>query len=245
MPTILRYGIAVLSVAIAIGLDFFLLRYFEAILTPFLFAVAATVWYAGTGPGVLAIVLSVLSLNYFFLHSFFSSPISYADLVYLTFCTFCALAVGWVSAVRRRTEQELRRPRGARRQNQPHLRTLSARPYLIGGLPWPCIPYHGGGRAKMERCALSNGDWIRAAANAIAFSRTGHAAAAPKHQSRCNVWMGGHGEFKCGATWHVRARPQSSVMRFDNRPADRQPKPQTARFRGVEGLEHALKSRRC
>ena len=40
----------------------------------------------------------------------------------------------------------------------------------------------------MERCALSNGDWIREAANAIAFSRTGHAAAAPKHQSRCNVW---------------------------------------------------------
>jgi len=112
MPTILRYGIAVLSVAIAIGLDFFLLRYFDAILTPFLFAVAATVWYAGTGPGVLAIVLSVLSLNYFFLHSFFSfSPISYADLVYLTFCTFCALAVGWVSAVRRRAEQELRQAR--------------------------------------------------------------------------------------------------------------------------------------
>src|SRR6266446_5927737 len=108
MSTILRYGNAVLSVAIAIGLDFFLLRHFEVRLTPFLFAVAATVWYAGTGPGVLAIVLSVLSLNYFSLHSFFSfNPISY-DLVYLTFCTFCALAVGWVSAVRRRTEQELR-----------------------------------------------------------------------------------------------------------------------------------------
>jgi K+-sensing histidine kinase KdpD len=64
MPTILRYGIAVLSVAIAIGLDFFVLRQFETILTPFLLAVAATVWYAGTGPGGLAIVLSVLSLNY-------------------------------------------------------------------------------------------------------------------------------------------------------------------------------------
>jgi PAS domain S-box-containing protein len=112
MPTILRYGIAVLSVAIAIGLDFFMLRHYEAILTPFLFAVAATVWYAGTGPGVLAIVLSVLSLNYFFLRPFFSfSPISYADLVYLTFCTFCALAVGWVSAVRRRAEQEVRQTR--------------------------------------------------------------------------------------------------------------------------------------
>jgi hypothetical protein len=42
-PTILRYGIAVLSVAIGIGLDFFLLRHFDAKLTPFLFAVAATV----------------------------------------------------------------------------------------------------------------------------------------------------------------------------------------------------------
>jgi PAS domain S-box-containing protein len=112
VPAILRYGIAVLSVAIAIGLDFFLLRQFEAILTPFLFAVAATVWYAGTGPGVLAIVLSVLSLNYFFLRPAFSfSAISYADFVYLTFCIFCALAVGWVSAVRRQAEKELRQAR--------------------------------------------------------------------------------------------------------------------------------------
>ena len=71
MPAILRYGVAVLFVAIGIGLDFFLLRHFEVKLTPFLFAVAATVWYAGTGPGVLAIVLSVLSLNYFFLRPFF------------------------------------------------------------------------------------------------------------------------------------------------------------------------------
>src|SRR5216684_6700187 len=56
--------------------------------------------------------------------------------------------------------------------------------------------------------------------------------------------MSRRNETKDSATWHVRARPQSSVMRFDNRPADRQPKPQTARFRGVESLEHALKSRR-
>src|SRR6478736_6659075 len=89
MPTILRYGIAVLSVAIAIGLDFFLLRHFEAILTPFLFAVAATVWCAGTGPGVLAIVLSVLSLNYFFLRRFSLRAIGYGDLVYLTFWILC------------------------------------------------------------------------------------------------------------------------------------------------------------
>jgi hypothetical protein len=33
-------------------------------------------------------------------------------------------------------------------------------------------------------------------------------------------------------------------MGFDNRPADRQPKPQTARFRGVESLEDTVKRRR-
>src|ERR1700722_16767413 len=61
---------------------------------------------------------------------------------------------------------------------------------------------------------------------------------------RCGGRMGRRNEAKDSATWRVRARPQSSVMRFDNRPADRQSKPQTARFRGVERLEHALKSRR-
>src|SRR6201989_1126463 len=90
ITAILPCGVAVLSVAIGIGLDFFLLQHFDAKLTPFLFAVAVTVWYAGTGPGVLAIVLSVFSLNYFFLQPFFSFIlISYVDLVYLTFCAFC------------------------------------------------------------------------------------------------------------------------------------------------------------
>src|SRR5262245_15678546 len=93
MPTILRYGIPVLSVAISVGLCCFRLQYFDAKLTPYLFAIGATVWYAGTGPGVLAIFLSVFSLNYLFLHG----PISHADLVYLIFCTICALAVGWFS----------------------------------------------------------------------------------------------------------------------------------------------------
>ncbi len=112
MSPILRYGVAVLSVAVAIGVGFFVLRHFEAILTPFLFAVAVTVWYAGTGPGVLAISLSVVSLNYFFLHPGFSfNPVGNADFVYSAFCILCALLVGWVSAVRRRAERDLHHAR--------------------------------------------------------------------------------------------------------------------------------------
>jgi hypothetical protein len=62
--------------------------------------------------------------------------------------------------------------------------------------------------------------------------------------SRRGGRMSRRDEAEDSATWQIGARPQSSVMRFDNRPADRQPKPQTARFRGVERFEDALQTRR-
>jgi len=62
MPAVRRYGIAVLSVAIAIGLGFFLFNIVGPGLgLPFLFAVAATVLYAGTGPGVARMSFPVLA----------------------------------------------------------------------------------------------------------------------------------------------------------------------------------------
>jgi PAS domain S-box-containing protein len=112
IPAILRYTIAVLSVAIATGAALLLTR-FSATLTPFLFAVGATVWYAGVGPGVLAIVLSVLSLDFFFVTPFYSFSFRHADLVYLAICIGFALVVGWVAATRRRVEEELRDARDA------------------------------------------------------------------------------------------------------------------------------------
>jgi PAS domain S-box-containing protein len=110
LPFILRYGIALLSVAIATVVCFQLTR-IGATLTPFLMAVGVTVWYAGVGPGVLAIILSVLGLDYFFVPPFYSFSFRPADLVYLTLCTIFALIVGWIAATRRRIEQELRQAR--------------------------------------------------------------------------------------------------------------------------------------
>jgi PAS domain S-box-containing protein len=75
-------------------------------------AVGVTVWYAGIGPGVLAIVFSVLTLDYLFVPPFYSlSKFNYAGLVYLILCTLFALIVGGVAAARRRAEQELRQAR--------------------------------------------------------------------------------------------------------------------------------------
>ena len=112
IPAILRYSIAVLSVAIATGAAFFL-THFSATLTPFLLAVGATVWYAGVGPGILAVVLSVLSLDFFFVSPSYSFSFRQADLVYLVLCIAVALVVGWVAAARRRAEQEIRQARDA------------------------------------------------------------------------------------------------------------------------------------
>ena len=60
---VLRYGLAVLSVSVALGWSLLLERFhFRNVEVPlFLFAIAITVWYAGIGPAILAVVLSGLA----------------------------------------------------------------------------------------------------------------------------------------------------------------------------------------
>src|SRR4051812_28070567 len=62
--------------------------------------------------------------------------------------------------------------------------------------------------------------------------------------SRRSVCDRRQGELKAGAAWHVRARPQSTAVRFDDRTADRQAYPQTVRLRRVEARENVLESLR-
>ena len=110
---ILRYGFAVVSVAIAIGMALALQHYKfrDAELPILIAAIAFTTWYAGAGPSVLAVLLSSASFDYFFLEPVFSFDISTRDLPY--FCIFLAWAgiVASFSAVRRRTEGNLRQTR--------------------------------------------------------------------------------------------------------------------------------------
>src|SRR5258708_22216940 len=64
----LRYGLALVSVAAAVGLaDAFLHFHLPQPFTAFaLSAIAVTFWYAGTKPGILAALLSLLVRGYFF-----------------------------------------------------------------------------------------------------------------------------------------------------------------------------------
>src|SRR6202790_5264068 len=71
---ILRYGLSVVCVAIALGLALTLQYYqFRDVALPvFSLAVAIATWSAGVGPSVLAILLSTMYFNYFFAEPIYS-----------------------------------------------------------------------------------------------------------------------------------------------------------------------------
>jgi PAS domain S-box-containing protein len=106
---VLRYGLAVTSFVIALGLALLAQRYgFRNVGLPlFLFAVAVTAWYAGPRPAALAVVLSVAFFDYFFTEPRYSFYVASSDIPYLIVFMSFALLVAWFSAVRRRVEREL------------------------------------------------------------------------------------------------------------------------------------------
>ena len=97
---VLRYGLAVTSFGIALGLALLAQRYdFHNVEVPlFLFAVAVTAWYAGPAPAAVTVVLSIAFFDYFFTEPLYTFYVQASDIPYLfVFISFATL-VGWFSA---------------------------------------------------------------------------------------------------------------------------------------------------
>jgi protein-histidine pros-kinase len=132
------YGLAVLSVAIALGLALFLDRFqFRGLIAPFVFAVAVSAWYGGGRAAVLALLLSAVSFDYFFIKPLYSLAVSFADLPYLLILGLFGSLITWFSASRRRVEasllqsrNELQREMAARTQ-QASLLNLTHDPIFV------------------------------------------------------------------------------------------------------------------
>ena len=107
--SVLRYGLAAASVAIALGLALLAQRHgFRNVEVPlFLFAIAVTVWYAGIGPAILAVVLSSLAFDYFFTEPLYSFYVRSSELPYYAVFILFASLVTWFAVVRRRVEAKL------------------------------------------------------------------------------------------------------------------------------------------
>jgi PAS domain S-box-containing protein len=74
-------------------------------------AIAVTVWFGGMRPGLLAIVLSILSIDYFFLPPIYSISLDLTHVPYFIVFTLFGLSISWLSASRRHAEQYLRQAR--------------------------------------------------------------------------------------------------------------------------------------
>src|SRR4029450_475359 len=105
-----RYALSVLLVALSTSLTLLLRDY--TFRTPLFFpAIILSTWFGGTGPGLLAVVLATLSINFFILEPRFAFSFSFHDVVHLAVFLFSALLISSWSAARRRAENALERAR--------------------------------------------------------------------------------------------------------------------------------------
>jgi K+-sensing histidine kinase KdpD len=103
-----RFGISIVCVAAALFLSLPLQGLFPY---PFLFlffaAVMASAWFGGTAPGLFAVLLSTVAVDYFFVPPFHSFAINATDTAYFVAFVASALAGSWVSSSKRKSEEAL------------------------------------------------------------------------------------------------------------------------------------------
>jgi PAS domain S-box-containing protein len=103
------YGIALLLVAAALASSLLVQHLFPY---PFLFlffaAVMTSAWLGGTGPGLFAVLVSTLAVDYFFLPPFYSFAINATELAYFAAFVVSALGGSWVSSSQKKNREALR-----------------------------------------------------------------------------------------------------------------------------------------
>jgi len=109
-PAVWRYAAALVSVTAAAMLAMVLEIYWQS--TPFvslfLCAIMVSAWFGGLKPGLLAIALSVLAFDYYFLPPTHSLVPNLNELPRLVLFAIAALMVGLLSAAQRSTSESLR-----------------------------------------------------------------------------------------------------------------------------------------
>ena len=121
-PTARRYALPVLLVAICVALTF-PLQTFGVRVSLFFPAVLLSTWFGGTGPGLLAVLLSTLSINFFFTEPFFAFEFSAQDIPTTVAFLFSALVISSWSTSRKRAENRLRHSESELRKARNELET--------------------------------------------------------------------------------------------------------------------------
>jgi two-component system, LuxR family, sensor kinase FixL len=110
-PAIWQYALAVLSVAVALGITSSLERY-TTLRTPFFFiAIIVSAWFGRMGPGLLAVVLSTLVVGYYFAPGSQTPSLSVDGRPFILVFSLSGLIACWISVQRRRAEKALKEAR--------------------------------------------------------------------------------------------------------------------------------------
>jgi PAS domain S-box-containing protein len=126
-PVILNYGIAVLATTVAVVVDVAFNRLWgiNPTVSLFLCAIMFVAWVSGTGPALLATVLTILAFDYFLLEPIYSFVLDTREIPRLVLFAIAALFIVWLSAAQRRAEASLRRARDERQETVRDLQTLN------------------------------------------------------------------------------------------------------------------------
>ena len=109
-PPIVRYGIAVASVGLALAVASLLpYRADPSHFTLFFAAVMVSAWYGGLGAGLVATILSALSLDYFFIAPIHSITVDWRAFLRLGVFLVVAVVTSYLTTARKRAEEALRK----------------------------------------------------------------------------------------------------------------------------------------
>lgn len=110
MRQVWRYVLAVVSVAAALFITSALEQYTD--ITPLFYAaIVVSAWFGGRGPGLLAVVLSELAIDYYLVEPYYSLGLGPKPISFLVVFGLLALLTSWMSTRRRSAEEALREAR--------------------------------------------------------------------------------------------------------------------------------------
>ena len=110
LKTLWRYGLAVLSVAVALVITKSLEQYTD--ITPLFYAaIVVSAWFGGMGPGLLAVVLAAVSIDYYLVPPLYTLRLGLKPVTFLFVIGVLAVLTSWMSAKRRQAEEGLRQAR--------------------------------------------------------------------------------------------------------------------------------------
>lgn len=110
LRTLWRFGLAIVTVAVALIITKSLVRYTD--ITPLFYAaIVISAWFGGRAPGLLAVALATVSIDYYFVEPLYTLRLGGKSFSFLLVFGVLAFVTSWMSSKRRQSEEALRQAR--------------------------------------------------------------------------------------------------------------------------------------